>query len=144
MEARNVQGINVRLSKNPLVWVAQIEDLVEKACENSENTFSPKTVFQSILDGSFDLWIVHDDEEVLGFYVTEILFIDAGLVVNVPFAGFRKNLKALVVAFDHAERVAEASGAVGFKFISKDKRWETLARRRGFRPRFVEYYKEFK
>jgi len=96
-----------------------------------------------ILNGHFDLWIVHDAKELLGFYLTECLTVDAGIVVNVPFAAFRKSLGALLAGFNHAEAVARQAGAVGFKFISQDRRWEKLAKRRGYRPRFVEYYKEF-
>lgn len=143
MATRNIQGLNVHLSTHPPVWFAQIEDLLGAACLASDDTWSARSVCEGILLGQFTLWVVHDSDALLGFYLTEYLFVESGIVVNVPFAGFKTNLKALIFAFDHAERVAKESGAVGFKFISSDTRWESLAKRRGFRPRFIEYYKEF-
>lgn len=143
METRDVSGIVVRHADNPLVWLPQIEDLLASSCEESHNTWSPKTVAGAILAGEFDLWVVHDTDEILGFYLTEYLAVDQGIVVNVPFAAFHKHLEALLGAFNVAEDTAKQAGAVGFKFISSDRRWKSLAKRRGFTPRFVEYYKEF-
>jgi hypothetical protein len=143
MAPRNNKNLRVHLARNLAVWWPQVEEFADKAMKASDGTYSHQMLIESLRDGHFDLWVVHNTEDVLGFYTTEILQVADGFVVNVPFAAFDNNIRALLFAFEHAEKIAKAGGAVGFKFISEDRRWASLAKRRGFRPRFVEYYKEY-
>ena len=143
MERHPGEGLRVHLVTNPLVWLPQIEELVLDTLVNSEGITSPDRFVAMVLQDAIHLWVVHDGQDVVGFYTTETLDTSQGPVCNVPFAGFRKNIAALLFAFKHAERVAREARYVGFKFISSDRRWGALAKRLGYKPRFVEYWKEF-
>ena len=131
MVTRNVQSLSAHLVHSIPVWWPQIEDMAQRAIHASDDTYSADMLTQAVASGEFTLWVIHDNKELRGFYTTEILRIADGLVQNVPFAAFDNDLKALLFAFNHAERVAKGAGFKGFKFISSDPRWAKLMEKMG-------------
>lgn len=73
---------------------------------------------------------------------SELIPTAKGIDLNIPFAGCKKNFKAMNDALKEIVRVAEESGYHAVRFISKDTRFGGLAKRHEFRQRFIEYVKE--
>lgn len=120
----------------------QILPLLREAVLASEGLFDEESVRAALLDGTFDLWLVVDRSSVVGFMASELIPTAKGLDLNIPFAGCKKNIRAVNDALKEIVRVAKESGYHSVRFISKDPRFGGLAKRHEFRPRFMEWVKE--
>jgi hypothetical protein len=138
-----------RLIVNPVppqllnaVW-QDVVPLLSAALDNSENELDIPYVRDRCLDGTFDLWITTRGKKLVGFMMTEQILTVKGVWVNIPLAGFAKDLQAMNTSLARLEEVAKLTGFKGVKYISKDRRFGTYADRRGYRERYREYVKEF-
>lgn len=124
------------------VWEDVTPFLVD-ALDNSENEIDIPYVRNQLDNGQFDLWVTTRGTKIVGFMITEQILTVKGIWVNVPLAGFDKDLEAMNVSLGRLEEVAGLTGFKGVKFISKDRRFGSYAGRRGYRERYREYVKEF-
>jgi len=100
-------------------------------------------IYRSIRSGCCQCWLIAQDGDVNGTFITENIKTQKGWHLNVPFCGIRDNsIRSLIAAWDKFETVAAAWGYAATKFISSDPRFASIANRRGYRPRYVEYIKE--
>lgn len=119
-----------------------VMEFLGPAADTSEEMVSRQSLRDLIVHGTYGLWVVIDDNELLGAFTLEWLRYDYGDWVNIPFAGFKKELAVMNAALQEIERVSKDCGFDGVKWVSADPRFETYARRKGYRPRLVEYVKE--
>lgn len=124
-------------------WFTARPYLVE-ALRASEDPVTPYQLYCLLKGGHYHTWYIAEDAVVKGVFVTEPLWTSKGWVNNVPFCGIESgNLRLLNKAWNVWEDHAKEWGFVGTKFISADRRFNAIAQRRGYRPRYIEYVKEF-
>lgn len=119
-----------------------VMEYLAPAADTTEGMISPQSLRDKIVAGVYGLWVVIDENELLGAFTLEWLEFDDGSWINIPFAGFKKELAVMNAALEKIEQVSKDSGFNGVKWISADTRFEAYARRKGYRPRLVEYVKE--
>jgi hypothetical protein len=124
------------------VW-DEINPFLVDALHNSEDELDVPYVWERCQDGTFDLWVATRGKKIVGFMMTDRILTVKGIWVNIPLAGFAKDLEALQTSLARLETVAELAGFKGVKYISKDRRLGSFAKRRGYRERYREYVKEF-
>lgn len=119
-----------------------VEPLFDSALINSEGVMNMASLRHAIFQGTFHMWVTAEDGVPVGALCTEVLKTDNGVEVNIPVAGFDKNLAAMNNAITAVEDWARREQAHAVKFFNIDRRWDKYAARRGYRTRFVEQYKE--
>ena len=123
-------------------FMDDIVPLISEAVENSEGIHSMDTVVGWINSGQLDVWVAVTEDGLQGCALTEVIPVEKGLDLNVPYAGFKKNLAALNEIMRELIRVSKESGYNSIRFISSDERFGAFAKRHGLRRRFIEYVGE--
>lgn len=123
------------------VWPDAVP-LLSPAVDNSENEITIEYIRNMCQSGTWDLWLATRGDEVAGALVLELLPSYKGMWLNMVMCGVSKDLEAIDALLKRAEEIASLTGCVGVKWISKDRRFGSYAKRMGYRERFREYVKE--
>jgi len=101
-------------------------------------------LYHHLRTGAAGIFFVAVDGEPVGAFITEDIPTAKGMCLNVPFCGFEGgSVRVLLTAWDKFEELAQQYGYQSTKFVSADKRFASIAKRRGYRARYVEYVKEY-
>lgn len=138
-----VVAVSIVPREQVYAYLPDILPLIESAVDASEGLHTMETVEEWINTGQLDVWVAVNETGLVGCFLTEVIPVAKGLDLNVPYAGFKKNFKALNDSMKELLRVSEESGYRSVRYISSDKRFGAFAKKHGLRRRFVEYVKEF-
>lgn len=122
---------------------------LQRALDNSANEFCLSTVCQCLERGELGLLFVYVDEEYAGFMTTETIYTDRGKWLSLPYAYStppkeRKGPPDLMLpSLKVVEKIAQMAGYLGVKFVASRKGYKRIAPKGGYRPRMIEYVKEF-
>ena len=120
-----------------------MEPMLQKACDTSENEVSTETIRKMLESGMWTVWIASEGDELQGVMVAELIGVEQGVWMNLPFVSSNKNLTALNRMLGVAESYARQEKLLGVKMVSKRKNANAL-RHRGYEPRYVEYIRRNK
>lgn len=109
----------------------------------SEDMVSIYNIYRALRAGVMQCWLIATDGDVNGTFLTENIHTTKGWHLNVPFCGIKDNsIRSLITAWNKFESIAKEWGYTATKFVSSDTRFASIASRRGYRARYVEYIKE--
>ena len=113
------------------------------AIEASEDEVAHDTVLSMLKDGSWQLFILSDEYNYKGFAITENIYTEHGVWLNIPFMYSDGDLRALNFMSDQLEKYAQIQQYRGVKLITTVNKLQRYATRRGYKQRFVELVNEF-
>lgn len=119
----------------PYVW-EKVEPLIAKAVSHSKGRYSTKTIVDALLNRDMQLWIVLENNQVLGAGITEIIKFSTGLnmarmvtVSGKKFKEWREYAEGVISAWalEQGCQKMEGFGRTGLSRILKNKNgWRTV------------------
>lgn len=126
------------------MWEDVLKEKIEIAISESDSEYASEWVLQQVMKNQANIWVTYDGSGIQCVVVVEPIVSPKGIWANLPFAWCNKSLHVYNATWDLIEEWARESGAYGIKYISDKPGLASMAKRRGMRPRFIEYIKEFK
>lgn len=128
----------ITISDNPKQYFQLIRSGLIEANANSGEYNTIGNIYEALNTGQ---WVLHmfwsDDNEYLGFGMTEAISTANGPWVNVPFAYSKCNMYDEF--FSHVQELAYDDGFTGVKFISCRPGFEKKAKDLGWKKGFTEW-----
>ncbi|MHA2064396.1 MAG: hypothetical protein ACXABY_08455 [Candidatus Thorarchaeota archaeon] len=126
-------------------WWPHIQEGLGRALDNSQNFRTLDSIYDELITGNWILWVVVEEDKLLGAAITEVLSTERGMYCNIPFA-FSLNPRRDIHSnfLDYIENSAREYGFKGVKFISSRPGYARRAKKLGYKLGFQEYRKEFK
>lgn len=126
----------------PEIWLA-LEEGFQRAIDNSGGYIKPEEVYDNLVGDKWQLFVVADEESILGAAITEILVRADGFWCNIPFAFSADPEQDVHGEFlSYLEDRCKGMGFKGIKFISYRPGYQRKAKKLGYSQGYVEYVKE--
>jgi hypothetical protein len=128
------------------VWRSIVDGMIE-VLDHADNEHGPQYVYQQLASGNYLLWLGLVEGEYGGFAISEIVQTETRIWVNIPYA-YTVPEKAKLVDFREMffpliEDYAKSLNFSGVRFLTARSGFLKIAPKLGYKPRFVEYVKEF-
>lgn len=114
------------------------------AAKWSRGRANPDDIIRACLNGVYQLWVVHDDTKLYGFFATEVKQYPQVKMLCVQHCVIEPNRMAEVEDQMQtiAERYAKDSGCAGIEFVGRPG-WKRHAGKYGYKTQSVMYQRFF-
>lgn len=124
------------------VALGLIESGLKDALDHSHSLVEYEGIIKNIENGVFGLWIISNDNLYVGFVITEVMKEDKGNWINIAWMYAKPGHSPYEPAYKAIVPLAKELGFAGVKFISSREGFERVAKKLGYKKRFVEYVVE--